>query len=51
VDEDTREKIDILSSETSRARLHKMADPAQLPAQYGGTAKPLPGWPPEAGVP
>ena len=51
VDEDTRQKIDILSSETSRARLHKMADPAQLPAQYGGTAKPLQGWPPEAGVP
>ena len=53
VDAETREKIDIISEsqpERARARLHELADPAQLPLQYGGTGAPLPDWPERSGV-
>ena len=53
MDAETREKIDILSEanpEAARARLLKLADAADLPAQYGGTAAPLPDWPERSGV-
>jgi hypothetical protein len=53
LDDETREKIDIISEaapEQARARLHKLADPAQLPEQYGGTAPPLADWPARSGV-
>lgn len=53
VDPETRDKIDILSEgapEHARARLLELAEPTELPAQYGGTAPPLPDWPERAGV-
>jgi len=54
VDPETREKIDILSErdpENARRRLHELAEPSQLPQQYGGTAPALPDWPERSGVP
>ena len=54
VDADTREKIDIISEanpEGARAALLRLADPSELPEQYGGTATPLPDWPTRSGIP
>mmetsp|Transcript_40101 Transcript_40101/g.106065 ORF Transcript_40101/g.106065 Transcript_40101/m.106065 type:complete len:128 (+) Transcript_40101:883-1266(+) len=54
LDAETREKIEILAEkhpEAARVWLSKLAEPAQLPAQYGGTASPLKDWPLRSGVP
>ena len=54
VDAETREKIEILSESTpehTRKILLSRFDEATLPAQYGGSAKPLPRWPTRAGIP
>ncbi|EOD41696.1 hypothetical protein EMIHUDRAFT_431773 [Emiliania huxleyi CCMP1516] len=57
LDEKTKAKVQIISAgEPKRARehLHSLIDPAQLPAQYGGTAPALeewPAWPAKSGVP
>ena len=54
VDAETRAKIDIISEsqpERARARLLQLAEPSELPQQYGGTAPPLPSWPERSGVP
>ena len=44
MDERTRAKIDFVSAgkpEHARLRLTQLADPSQLPRQYGGTGPPL----------
>ena len=54
LDATTREKIHILSErdpEGTRAKLLELAEPHQLPAQYGGTAPPLADWPTRSGIP
>lgn len=54
VDAETRDKIEILSEsspEHTRKVLLSRFDPTTLPAQYGGTAEPLPLWPTRAGIP
>ena len=54
LDAETREKIDILSEgnpERAREVLLSRFDPKTLPAQYGGSAPPLPSWPERAGLP
>ena len=50
VDDVTRQKIHIISDpRDARALLNRIADPRNLPAQYGGTASPLKDWPSKAG--
>lgn len=57
LDEDTRVKVDIISSgdqKRARERLLSIADPSELPLQYGGTSAPLkawPEWPARSGLP
>ena len=54
MDERTRAKIDFVSAgkpEHARLRLTQLADPSQLPRQYGGTGPPLADWPERSGVP
>ena len=50
----TRDKVDILSErrpEQARGRLEQLAEPAQLPAQFGGTQPALVDWPERSGLP
>ena len=54
VDEETKQKIQIISEgapDKAREALRKLAEPSELPRQYGGTAPPLDGWPERSGVP
>ena len=54
LDERTRAKIDFVSAgrpEEARQRLEQLAEPSQLPQQYGGTGPPLADWPERSGIP
>ena len=54
LDEVTCAKVDFVSAaqpEQARQRLHQLADPSQLPQQYGGTGPPLADWPTRSGIP
>ena len=54
LDERTRAKIDFVSAgrpEEARQRLEQLAEPSQLPLQYGGTGPPLADWPERSGIP
>lgn len=57
LDEETRQKVDIISTGNpirAKDRILALADPAQLPQQYCGTAPPLatwPEWPSRSGLP
>ena len=53
IDEETRAKVDFISikrPDEARAKLRRLVEPSQLPAQYGGTAPPLHAWPERAGL-